>query len=237
MTKRGLYQVNLIPRKRSIYAFVGLVLASILFATCATVFIGVYSYINTYLGESDDTLILTQSGTGNFIATRYISLQVADSADYLPGVTLVSPETLTPCMVNGKTCFIRGVKCEKFYISENLHLVGGRFLANDDVYGAFIGSRAANRLQISLGDSFIIYSGLRDVYLQVTALGIFSSDDIALNDEIIVPLYTGQLLSGNYPNRVTYVRVKYNETIISRTVLEEKLVYKHELSVTLQAVT
>ncbi|MHA1651621.1 MAG: hypothetical protein ACTSYB_15625, partial [Candidatus Helarchaeota archaeon] len=99
MTKHRLYQINLIPGNRLRYAVIGLLLAAILFATCVTVFVGVYSYISTYLGDDrEDTLILTQSGTGNFIATRYISLQIADSAEYINGVTLVSPETLTPCM-------------------------------------------------------------------------------------------------------------------------------------------
>ncbi|MDD1776895.1 MAG: hypothetical protein LUQ65_01920, partial [Candidatus Helarchaeota archaeon] len=107
--KRRLSQINLIPRKRLIYAVVGLLLSAILLSTCATVFIGVYSYINTYLGKSEGTLVLTQSGTGNFIATRYISMQVAESAEYLDGVTLISPETLTPCMINEKSCFVRGI--------------------------------------------------------------------------------------------------------------------------------
>ncbi|NVM52488.1 MAG: ABC transporter permease [Candidatus Helarchaeota archaeon] len=231
MTKGKLHQINLIPRKRSIYAVVGLLLSSILFATCATVFIGVYSYISTYLGDSDETLILTQSGTGNFIATRYISMQVAESAEYIQGVTLVSPETLTPCLIKEKTCFVRGIISNKFYTMEDLTLDSGRFLTNDDIYGAFVGSRAAKRLQISTGDSFIIYSGLRDTNLQVTAIGIFSSGDVALNDEVLIPLYAGQILSGNYPNRITYIRVKYNESLISRNVLEEHLIFQHDLTV------
>ncbi len=231
MSKRRLYQVNLIPKRRSIYALVGLLLASILFATCATVFIGVYSYISTYLGESDDTLILTQSGSGNFIATRYISMQIAESAEYVQGVTLVSPETLTPCMIREKTCFVRGIECNKFYLVENLVLEAGRLLTNEDIHGAFIGNRAAQRLQISVGDSFLIYSGLRDISLQVTAIGIYSSEDTALNDEVLIPLSIGQILSGNYPDKVTYIRVEYNDSVISRSSLEDSLISQHLLTV------
>ena len=235
MTKRRLFQINLIPRNRSVYAVVGLLLSSILFATCATVFVGVYSYISTYLGESDDTLILTQSGTGNFVATRFISMQIADSAEYIQGVTIISPETLTPCMINGKTCFVRGINCERFSIFENLVLESGRFLNDNDIHGAFIGQRAANRLHISVGDSFLIYSGLRDRSLQVTAIGIYSSEDVALNDEILIPLYAGQILSGNYPDRISYIRVKYNDSIISRTELEDLIISQHYLTVQLHS--
>ena len=231
--KRRLSQVNLIPRKRLTYAVVGLLLSAILLSTCATVFIGVYSYIGTYLGKSEETLILTQSGTGNFIATRYISMQVAKSAEYLEGVTLISPETLTPCMINEKSCFVRGIVCNKFYIIENLTLENGRVLTDMDLACAFIGSRAASRLNIAVGDSFIIYSGLRDVVLQVTAIGIFSSGTSALNDELLIPLFAGQFLSGNYPDRINYIRVKYNESLISRTALEDLITYQHNLKVQL----
>ena len=233
MSKRRLHQINLIPKRRSIYAVVGLLLASILFATCATVFIGVYSYISTYLGESEDTLILTQSGTGNFIATRYISMQIADSAEYVQGITLVSPETLTPSMIKEKTCFVRGIVCSKFYSVEDLKLEAGRLLTDDDIQRAFVGKRAAQRLQIGVGDSFLIYSALRDISLQVTAIGIYSTEDIALNDEVIIPLSLGQILSGNYPSRITYIRVKYNETLVSRESLESRLISQHLLTVQL----
>jgi ABC-type lipoprotein release transport system permease subunit len=231
MMKRRLNQINIIPRKRLVYGVVGLLLSSILFSTCATVFIGVYSYINTYLGRSEETLILTQSGTGNFIATRYISMQIADSAEYIAGVTLVSPETLTPCMINEKSCFVQGIICNKFYLIDKLTLDDGRLLADKDINGAFIGSQAASRLRISVGDSFIIYSGLRDVVLQVTAVGIFSSESSALNDEILVPLFAGQFLSGNYTDRINYIRVKYNESKISRTTLENSIIYQHNLNI------
>jgi len=213
------------------YVVVGLLLSSILLSTCATVFIGVYSYISTYLGKSEETLILTQSGTGNFIATRYISMQVADSAEYLEGVTLISPETLTPCMINEKSCFVRGILCDKFYTIENLTLESGRALTDMDLASAFLGSRAASRLHLSVGDSFIIYSGLRDVVLQMTVIGIFSSGTSALNDELLIPLFAGQFLSGNYPDRINYIRVKYNESIISRANLENLITYQHTLKV------
>lgn len=229
--KHRISQITVITRKRLIYGIVGLLLSSILFSTCATVFIGAYSYVSTYLGSSEGTLILTQSGTGNFISTRYISMQIAESAEYIPGITLVSPETLTPCMVNGKSCFVRGIICNKFYQIENFILKGGRLLTDRDLTGAFIGSRAANRLQISIGNSFIIYSGLRDVILQMTVIGIFSSEDTALNDEILVPLFAGQFLSGNYPDRVNYIRVKYNESKITRPVLENLIMYQHNLNI------
>lgn len=236
MSKKGLYQINLIPQKRLRYAVVGLILTSVLFAACTTVFVGVYSYINTYLGEdTDDTLILTQSGTGNFIATRYISTQIAQSAEYIQGISIISPETLTPCIIMEKTCFVRGIICEKFYTIESFEIKAGRWLTNDDLYGAFIGERAAKRLQINVNDNFIIHSGVRDSSLQLTAIGIFSSKDDALNDEIIVPLFAGQILSGNYPNRVTYIRVKYNDSVISRENLEELLISKHDLSVKLSS--
>lgn len=231
MMKRRLSQLNIIPRKRLVYGIVGLLLSSILLSTCATVFIGVYSYISTSLGRPEETLILTQKGTGNFIATRYISMQIADSAEYLAGIRLISPETLTPCMINGKSCFVQGIICNKFYQIENFTLENGRLLTDRDINGAFIGSLAASRLQISIGNSFIIYSGLRDVVLQVTAIGTFYSENTALNDEIIVPLFAGQFLSGNYPDRINYIRVKYNESRIDRTTLENLIIYQHNLNI------
>ncbi|MHA1264565.1 MAG: FtsX-like permease family protein [Candidatus Helarchaeota archaeon] len=233
MIKKRLYQVNLISRKRSVYIFVGLFLSAILLATCATVFVGVYSYIRTYLGESEDTLILTQTGTGNFIATRYISVQIAQSASYIPGISAVSPETLTPCIVNEKTCFIRGINLTTFLLFEQINLQAGRVFTSTDLFGALLGERAASRLGLKIGDYFLIYSGLRDISMQMEALGIYVSSNSALNDEIVIPLYAGQILSGNFPNRITYIRVKYNESIITREILEEKLVSQHILTISL----
>lgn len=162
-------------------------------------------------------------------------MQVADSAEYIQGVTLISPETLTPCMIKDKTCFVHGIICDQFYKIENIVLKSGRFLSDEDLYGVFLGNRAAERLKLSVGDSFLIYSGLRDINLQVTAIGIFSSEDTALNDEVLIPIHAGQILSGNYPNYVTYIRVKYNESLISRVNLENKLTLQHDLTVTLNS--
>ncbi|MHA1130245.1 MAG: FtsX-like permease family protein, partial [Candidatus Helarchaeota archaeon] len=114
---------------------------------------------------------------------------------------------------------------------EEFTLKAGRFLSDNDISGAFIGENAANRLKVAVGDKILIYSGLRDVSLQVTIIGIYYAKDDALNNEVIVPLYAGQILSGNYPDLVTYIRVKYNDTLISRQSLEDCLISQHNLQV------
>jgi hypothetical protein len=207
----------------------GLILASLLFTTTATTLVGVYSYVETYLGESEDVMIITKEGSGRTIATSYTDLQIARSSSYIDGIIVSSPETLTPCIINGQTFIVRGVEPEKFSLIDNMIITDGREISISDLKGAMIGKRVAKKLNLAIGSKFTIFSSLRDVTIELTTLGIFESEENSLNDEIIVPLSVGQWVSGHYPSLCSFIRIKFNSDLITKQELGEIIMQKHSL--------
>ncbi|MBD3228811.1 MAG: FtsX-like permease family protein [Candidatus Lokiarchaeota archaeon] len=229
--KNHLFQINLIPRNRIYYAFIGLILASLLFSATTTSFTGVYSYLETYLGESEDILIITQEGSGRTIATGFIDLNIAHSASYINGVLVSSPETLTPSILNDQVYMVRGIDTTKFSMIDEYTILQGRNLSMSDLSGALVGERVAQKSKLEIGSRFIIFSSLRDVTLELTVLGIFKSSKDSLNDEILVPLPVGQWISGHYPSLCTFIRLKFSQDEISKSQLENMIMRKHTLSI------
>ncbi|MHA1270788.1 MAG: FtsX-like permease family protein [Candidatus Helarchaeota archaeon] len=227
---KSVFFINIIPRNRYYYAFLGLILASLLFSTTATTLIGVYSYIETYLGDSDDVMLLTEEGSGRTIATSYIDLQLARSASYIEGVLVSSPETITPCMINGQVFIVRGTDTEQLAEIDNYVILDGQNLKTSDINKALIGKRVAQKLQLIVGSRFIVFSSLRDITLELEVIGIYESSNDLLNDEILVPLSVGQWISGHYPSRCTFIRIKFLPNVISKETLQNIIMKKHTLT-------
>ena len=225
-----LLQMNIIPKNRFYYAFLGLTLAALLFSATATTFMGIYSYIETYLGESDNVLILTEEGSGRTIATSYIDLQIAKSASYIHGVIVSSPETITPCIVNNRVFVVRGVEIDKFAQVDDYTIIKGRNLYSADLNGAILGYKVANKLGLAVNSKFILFSSLRDITIELVVVGIFKSSKSSLNDEIIVPLSLGQWISGHYPDKCTFVRIKFDTDNVSKSSLQSIIMRKHTLN-------
>lgn len=230
---KSILSINIIPKNRFYYAFLGLILASLLFATTATTLVGVYSYVETYLGESEDVMIVTKEGSGRTIATSFTDLQISRSSSYIDGIIVASPETLTPCVINGQIFVVRGVEPEKFSLIDNLAILDGREISILDLKGAMIGKRVAQKLNLAIGSKFTIFSSLRDVTIELTTLGIFEATENSLNDEVIVPLSVGQWVSGHYPSLCSFIRIKFNPEVISKQELGEIIMQKHSLDLTI----
>ncbi|MHA1750873.1 MAG: ABC transporter permease [Candidatus Helarchaeota archaeon] len=229
-----LLQVKIIPRNRSYYIFFGLILASLLFSATTTTFLGAYSYIQTYLGNSQDVLILTEEGSGNTIATSFIDVSLAKSASYLNGVIVSSPETITPCVIENQIFMARGVDFSKFSQIDDLTIIQGQSLTSNNLNGAILGYRVAQKLNLEIGSKFIVFSSLRDITLELEVVGIFSSSKNSLNDEIIIPLSLGQWMAGHYPSKCTFIRIKFQQEITSKNKLQEIIMRKHNLNLTIK---
>ncbi len=198
-----------------------LTLASTLFSVTAYSFLGFYNGFTNYAGEEKD-VVAVYSKTGSTPFTGIVSIAAVNELTALRGVVAVSPETITPCMVEGISVFVRGVLPDELAELNPLSIVGGEGLTVNDTGQAMVGERLANRLGVNVGDKILVLSVLSPKYVEVQIKGVFYSDS-SLNDELIVPLYMGQWLRNLSYNDATLIRAKIDPAQTSASQLCQEI--------------
>jgi ABC-type lipoprotein release transport system permease subunit len=203
-------------RQRILLLLLILTLTSTLFSITAYSFLGFYNGFTGYVGEQNN-IIAVYSKIGSTPFTGIVPITVVNTIASVKGVMATSPEVIAPSMVNGQSVFVRGILPQETELLNPITINAGDNLNINDTNSAIIGQAAAQKLNLKVGDNILILSVLSEKYAQVQIKGIFQSSS-SLNDEILVPLYTGQWLRGLTYNDATLIRVKIdlNQTDSSR---------------------
>ncbi len=188
-------------------------LVSTLFLMTALSFLGFYKSFNAYLGEESD-IVAVYGSQSRTPFTGSIPAYLSESLSQVKGVLVNSPETITPCIVNNQSVFVRGVLPEMFFQLNPAQIIDGAALTPTDFDSALIGKNLAGRLDLRVGDEFLVFSSLADKYLQLKVGGVFQSGS-SMDDEILVLLNVGQWLRFADYNHVTLIRVKTNPDVVT----------------------
>lgn len=204
-----------------------LAVVSCLFLVTSLSFIGVYQSFNAYLGEEADVIAVydKQSRTP---FTGSIPAYLADAVCSVEGVLASSPETLSPCVVNEQSIFVRGVLPDVFLQLNNVSLVDGEILNYTNFGSVMLGKNLVDRLKLVVGDRVLVYAVLVDRYFELEVAGVFVSGS-SMDDEALVPLNVGQWLRFADYNHVTLIRVKIDpEVLNSEGIYSELAKYAQE---------
>ncbi len=210
--------------RRLIVLVLILCLVSTLFLVTALSFLGFYKSFNAYLGEGDEVVTVydKQSRTP---FTGSIPAFLAEQVSGVNGVYVCSPETLTPCIVNNQSLFVRGILPTAFFQLTPCTLVEGETLAENDLGSVLLGKNLADRLNVKVGDELLVFSTLADRFLELRVAGVFVSHS-SMDDEALVQLNVGQWLRFADYNHVTLIRAKINSDVASSEGIYQELAKK-----------
>ncbi len=219
--------MKILTIKRSSTFILVLSLASALFMVTATLFINVYRFDMSFQGGRE-VVVFYEKGAVSSV-TSLLPVYFADLLRMVEGVKVVSPEAVALCYVEGEPVVVRGVNPLFFY---GVVEVEGAKLSPNDVFSAVLGVDLAERLGIKTGDKVLVFSGLRERFIELNVKGVFNSPP-PFKDEMLVPLYTGQWLRGTRCNYVSLLRVKIGG-VINRETLIRMVTGTHRVEVTLK---
>jgi ABC-type lipoprotein release transport system permease subunit len=202
----SLLNFRYLNRRRILTLIAILTVTSTLFLVTAYSFLGFYDGFTNYVGEERD-IVAVYNTTGKTPFTGVIPIAAENEIEHMRGIVATSAEVIAPCTVEGHSVFVRGVVPQDIANLNALTITQGQNLGINDTYSAMIGQAAAQRLNLKTGGDILVFSVLSQKYVQVQIKGVFQSQS-SLNDEVLVPLYTGQWLRGLSYDSVTLIRVK-----------------------------
>lgn len=183
-----------------------LTLTSVLFSVTAFSFLSFYNGFASYVGEEENVVAIYDRRSSTPF-TGLIPTYLTEQVNSIDGVFTSSPETITPCVVNNQSIFIRGIVPEEFVKLNNITLIEGNMLNLSNINTAIIGKGLAEKLNLKLNDEILVFSVLSEKHIQLQVKGICESNPI-MDDEALVPLYVGQWLRGAGYSYVTLIRAK-----------------------------
>ncbi len=221
-------QPKLVSQKAIATFFLSIFLSSMIFASSGTFITSFYNGTIQYLGNSEDTLIIS-SNVSATIATSHVPYWLITPISRIHGVISVSPETIAACSSGGFSFFVRGIVPSEFFKNEQLTFIHGRPLNNNESFSIILGYRLANRLHKTIGDDIFLFSALVNDYTRVRIVGIYRSDSL-LDDEGLISLSIGAMLSDTYPGYVNLIRIKYDSSLVSKQQLIDALYLRRVLT-------
>ena len=218
MTYRILLVLFRIQRMRvAIFVFVSILLLSSTVANIAMTVNGIYITLTNIISSNKNNMLSIYSGSASTPFTGLISRDYEERISSIKGIEKVWSELVVPCVVNGKTIIIRGI--ERNMLSK---LIGEEYVEKAIIYNrAWIGTKAAEYLNIKTGENIIVYSLFNNIPLVLRISRIVKLPE-PYDNEIIVSLETAQLLRGVGENTVSLIKVIYDpEKISYEKILEE----------------
>ncbi len=176
--------------------------ASIAISSTGLYMVSMYRTLTSSLMINDGDAVITSS-TSKLPHTglvRYATTRIAN----VEGIELVSPEVITPVVLNGEVVFLRGVNLSLFNKLADATLVGDMTRGDNEV---LVGIRLSNYLRIHVGDSYVITAIPTGKEVKVFVSGVFRSNT-SLDDEVVGDLRVVQELRGVSPDYVTLVRIR-----------------------------
>jgi ABC-type lipoprotein release transport system permease subunit len=187
-------------------------LVSTLFLVTALSFLSFYRGFNGYLGEQDG-VVAVYDGESSTPFTGFVPAYFTEHLLELDGVLSCSPETITPCVIVNQEVLFRGIVPEVFFKVNPVLTISGSELNQSCLNGVVLGKNLADRLNVDVGSSVLVFSALTNRYLCLHVVGVFDSGS-CMDDEALVLLSVGQSLRFSDYNRVTLIRVQFNQSII-----------------------
>ncbi|MEM0453141.1 MAG: hypothetical protein QXO98_00575 [Sulfolobales archaeon] len=126
------------------------------------------------------------------------------------GVLELSPEVLTPVMINNDVVFLRGLNLTVLDKFVNYSLIGCLPRNDDEV---LVGIRLSKYLNISVGQILDVVSIPAGSRVRIVVSGMFESNT-PLDDEVVSNLSLSQKLRGVGSNYVTLIRVKVSNPCV-----------------------
>jgi ABC-type lipoprotein release transport system permease subunit len=192
-----------------------------LFSITALSFLGFYKGFTAYLGEGEDIVVVYDSKSHTPF-TGLVPAYLSEKISTLKGVLASSPEIIVPCILKGKSIFLRGIVPENFTKLNQLTMIEGSMLNLDELNSIIIGKKVAERLHIKSNERILIIGVLTDRYVELNVKGIFISNS-PLDDEILAPLYVGQWLRGVDYGYATLIRFKIDRSSINPSKIFEEI--------------
>jgi len=217
---------NYLQKQHFLTLTIILILASALFSITALGFISIYRSLNNYLGEGEN-IITIYDRKSRTPFTGLVPTYLAERINSINGVLASSPEVVMPCIVKGKSIFLRGVVPDELYQLNPLTILEGETLQLNDTNSAMVGKSLSNELNLVPNDKIIVLGALSEQYIELEIKGIYESNT-ALDDEVIAPLYVGQWLRKTDYGHVTLIRVKIDRSKVSPSQIYETLVQEAE---------
>jgi ABC-type lipoprotein release transport system permease subunit len=135
-----------------------------------------------------------------------IRLELAEQLKEESWIKVVSPEIYAFCVVKDSPVVVRGVEASSFLEIENAEAVAG--LITTDFMLA--GEALSKRLQLKVWDSVVLTGSTTPKITERRLTGIYRTDGPS-NDELLVPLTHGWMISPMVENQVLSIRVRTND--------------------------
>ena len=195
--------------------------SSMLFSITALSFLGFYKGFTAYLGEGENIVVVYDSKSHTPF-TGLVPAYLSEKISTLKGVLASSPEIIVPCILKGKSIFLRGIVPNDFTKLNQLTMIEGSMLNLNELNSIIIGKKVAERLHIKSNEKILIIGVLTDRYVELNVKGIFISNS-PLDDEILAPLYVGQWLRGVDYGYATLIRFKIDRSSINPSKIFEEI--------------
>ncbi|MFB9808965.1 ABC transporter permease [Haladaptatus pallidirubidus] len=168
------------------------------FATVVIVGASVAGVLAPLMNTGNSTI--TEPGAAHPIASKVPS-SYADTLQEQG--TAASPELLLFTVHNGNSLLVRGVEFESFATLSDARMTNGH--APQSPNEAVIGADIAKQRDIQVGDSITLGGSTAPSFTRVTVVGTYSAPGM-YDDQLLVPLQTGQHLSLADPGMVHFIR-------------------------------
>ncbi|MCK5290584.1 MAG: FtsX-like permease family protein [Thermoplasmata archaeon] len=143
-----------------------------------------------------------------------IEIELAERLKNESWVDVVSPEVYAFCIVKDNPVVVRGVEASSFLEIEGARLVEGEITEEF----VLVGEALSNRLGLRNGDQLVITGSVGPKITERQLTGIYRSDSPS-NDELLVPLTHGWMISPLGKGHVVSIRVRTDDYDRLRTYL------------------
>lgn len=147
-----------------------------------------------------DNSTITEPGAAHPIASKVPSSYATTLQEQ---GTAASPELLVFTVHNGNSLLVRGVEFESFATLSDARMIRGHTPQSPDE--AVIGADLAQKRDIQVGDSITVGGSTAPSFTRVKVVGMYSAPGL-YDDQLLVPLQTGQHLSLADPGMVHFIR-------------------------------
>ena len=163
---------------------------------------------------TDDNIMIFYDTQANTPFTSEVSSIYENGLQSITGIIDISPEIFQSVLINDKPAFLRGANYNKISVIDEINILEGNKLDVNDPYGAIIGERLAERLNIDISNRIEIKSIINDQVINFNIVGIYNSNTIT-DDEVIINNNIARLLGSINENHYNHYRIKYDPKVIS----------------------
>ncbi len=164
---------------------------------------------DTFYGE--DVYVISQVTND-----KPIKMDLAERLRNESWIDGVSPEVYAFCIVKGNPVVVRGVEPDSFLEIEGAEVVQG--IVGEDFL--LVGEALGNRLDFVIGEKVVLTGSTNPKVSELEVTGVFRSGGPS-NDELLVPLEQGWIISPVGRDHVLSIRVKTHEYGRLRSYLNE----------------